>query len=400
MGFLLKISGAGNRFLLVDQKWFQGEKIPENWENHSHPTKLKFEDFTALSESDLRQRKKLLNDFLSHHFLNLTDGLIVLREKTIRKTTNTNTVSEIEKVLICDFYNKDGSKADMCGNAACCLAFYFNRLGLNVKEFVLGNQKVRLDLNRAVLLDKPKKEPLLVMDPFPFYFIDTGVPHGVIPCDKIHYPSIRNLSNPSIKNLNNPSIKNLSNPSIKNLSNPSIKNLSNPSIKNLSNPSIKNLNNPSIKNLSNPSIKNLSNPSIKNLNNPSIKNLNNPSIKSLNSMKKRVQALRFKNIPPYKEGMNVSFYQVLSSYHLKAITFERGVEDFTLACGTGALAVSLIHNHKSNLEKESLVKKTISNKDSSFKKQNSFIKVEMPGGDLEVEIGEQLKLTSQVKKGF
>ena len=324
MGFLLKISGAGNRFLLVDQKWLQDEKNPESWENHSHPTKLKFEDFTALSESDLSQRKKLLSDFLSHHSLNLTDGLVVLREKTIRKTTNTNTASEIEKILICDFYNKDGSKADMCGNAACCLAFYFNWLGLNVKKFVLGNQKVRLDLNGAVLLDKPKKEPLLVMDPFLFYFIDTGVPHGVIFCDKIHYPSL----------------------------------------------------------------------------NSSIESLSNPSIENLNSMTKRVQALRFKNIPPYKEGMNVSFYQVLSSYHLKAITFERGVEDFTLACGTGALAVSLIHNHKSNLEKESIVKKTISNKDSSFKKQNSFIKVEMPGGTLEVEIGEQLRLTSQVKKGF
>ena len=317
MGFLLKISGAGNRFLLVDQKWFQGEKAPESWENHSHTTKLKFEDFTALSEADLSQRKKLLSDFLSHHSLNLTDGLIVLREKTIRKTTNTNTASEIEKVLTCDFYNKDGSKANMCGNAACCLSFYFNWLGLNVKEFVLGNQKVRLDLNGAVLLDKPKKEPLLVIDPFPFYFIDTGVPHGVIPCDKIHYyPSL------------------------------------------------------------------------------------DSSIESLNSMTKKAQALRFKNIPPYKEGMNVSFYQVLSSHHLKAITFERGVEDFTLACGTGALAVSLIHNHKSNLEKESIVKKNISNKDSSFKKQNNFIKVEMPGGTLEVEIGGQLKLTSQVKKNF
>ena len=49
----------------------------------------------------------------------------------------------------------------------------------------------------------------------------------------------------------------------------------------------------------------------------------------------------------HKEGMNVSLYHPLSSPNkdssvikLKAISFERGVEDFTPACGTGAVAVA------------------------------------------------------------
>ncbi len=54
------------------------------------------------------------------------------------------------------------------------------------------------------------------------------------------------------------------------------------------------------------------------------------------------RALRF--APVFPKGANVSFVRVLGPDRLKAVTFERGVEDFTLACGTGcgAVAVSLI----------------------------------------------------------
>ena len=38
----------------------------------------------------------------------------------------------------------------------------------------------------------------------------------------------------------------------------------------------------------------------------------------------------------FARGANVTFWQSAGHNHVKAITFERGVEDFTLACGTGA----------------------------------------------------------------
>ncbi len=64
-------------------------------------------------------------------------------------------------------------------------------------------------------------------------------------------------------------------------------------------------------------------------------------------------------------GANVSFYYLDSSGHYKAKTFERGVEGFTLACGTGAVACGIsIHQQI---------------------KQNT-IKIAMPGGDLVVKI--------------
>ena len=37
----------------------------------------------------------------------------------------------------------------------------------------------------------------------------------------------------------------------------------------------------------------------------------------------------------FPKGANVSFVKILDRSSVKAITFERGVEDFTLACGTG-----------------------------------------------------------------
>ena len=46
--------------------------------------------------------------------------------------------------------------------------------------------------------------------------------------------------------------------------------------------------------------------------------------------------------PAFPKGANVTFVKVLRDNELKAVTFERGVEDFTLACGTGCGATTLV----------------------------------------------------------
>ena len=45
------------------------------------------------------------------------------------------------------------------------------------------------------------------------------------------------------------------------------------------------------------------------------------------------RALRFD--PAFPKGANVNFYQLLGDGEIRILTFERGVEDFTYACGTG-----------------------------------------------------------------
>jgi len=44
--------------------------------------------------------------------------------------------------------------------------------------------------------------------------------------------------------------------------------------------------------------------------------------------------------PAFPKGANINFYQILNNAEVRVLTYERGVEDFTLACGTGTASVA------------------------------------------------------------
>ena len=69
--------------------------------------------------------------------------------------------------------------------------------------------------------------------------------------------------------------------------------------------------------------------------------------------------------PYFEEGTNVNFAEQVSENSFKVRTYERGVEDETLACGTGVTGVAIAANH---------VNKTT----------NNTILLEVLGGNLEV----------------
>ena len=55
-------------------------------------------------------------------------------------------------------------------------------------------------------------------------------------------------------------------------------------------------------------------------------------------LRERMRAERFAEYFP--KGANVNYYDFLSEDRVRILTFERGVEDFTLACGTGSGSVA------------------------------------------------------------
>lgn len=63
-----------------------------------------------------------------------------------------------------------------------------------------------------------------------------------------------------------------------------------------------------------------------------------PSLSFDRLAKLRPLASALRHHPEFPRGANVNFYRIVDAEHIEIATFERGVEDFTLACGTGVSA--------------------------------------------------------------
>ena len=82
------------------------------------------------------------------------------------------------------------------------------------------------------------------------------------------------------------------------------------------------------------------------------------AFEDLDALRERGRALRYS--ASFPKGANVSFVCQTGEGCVRAITFERGVEDFTLACGTGAGAIAV--------------------------SMNESLQVDMPGGTLSIRL--------------
>lgn len=56
----------------------------------------------------------------------------------------------------------------------------------------------------------------------------------------------------------------------------------------------------------------------------------------------RVLGAKLRSSPAFPKGANVSFVMLTAENRVKAVTYERGVEDFTLACGTGCGSIAAV----------------------------------------------------------
>lgn len=255
----IKMSGTGNTFLIIDNRKSAPHIFPES--------------FKHLAKSEIARR------LCSLHYGVGADGFVFIEDSR-----------HLENTFRWDFYNSDGSPAQMCGNASRCVArYYYDFINNSEKKFsfesVAGDIQVELLDDKKVQVWMPAIQvynmalELRMPDGSfsSFSHINTGVPHLVQELPDITRPS---------------------------------------------------------------------------------------------RLLEQSRALRGHHGLP-AEGANVTYYSTLSSDEISAITFERGVEDFTLACGTGAVAAAYSYFVKTGLR---------------------WIKVKMPGGKLEVKFFENSEL--------
>ncbi len=228
-----QISGAGNTFSLF-------------WDND----RIIADEKKSFIAKDICEKTK-------------TDGFIFLRWQNQESNT-----------LEWDFYNNDGSVAEMCGNASRCVAFYLKTiLKSKTFDFILNTAagKIYLKIISASLFEV-QMTSLKKMNHSHFFWCDTGVPHIVIPVDDFN---------------------------------------------------------------------------------------------NYQNQKEFCKKLRFAaDFKP--QGTNVTLIETSSRQnYLKAVTYERGVEDFTAACGTGAMAAAFYNFSFNNVK---------------------ITDIEMPGGVLKMDL--------------
>lgn len=85
--------------------------------------------------------------------------------------------------------------------------------------------------------------------------------------------------------------------------------------------------------------------------------------------------------PYFEEGTNVNFVEQISGNSFKVRTYERGVEDETLACGTGVTAVAIAANKTNKTSEDKIYIEVLGGKlEVSFKKEgNSYKNVFLKG---------------------
>lgn len=216
--------------------------------------------------------KKLVREICDRKFGVGADGMLLLSK------AGSNAI----KMRI---FNADGSEAEMCGNGSRCAALYTGKKSVNIKTLA-GVIKAKANgLNIRIKLTDPKaiklNIPLKVNGrDLSVNFINTGVPHTVIPVAGIDKIDVKDIGR---------------------------------------------------------------------------------------------QIRYHKKFSP--AGTNVNFIEVLTRNSLKIRTYERGVEDETLACGTGSVASALIFSLKGALgDKINLSTQSGENLSVYFKKIKSKFK--------------------------
>lgn len=95
----------------------------------------------------------------------------------------------------------------------------------------------------------------------------------------------------------------------------------------------------------------------------------------------RPRAVALRQDPAFPKGANVNFFRLLDAGAVRVLTYERGVEDYTLACGTGCGSVASVLWRQGRLP-------------------GGILRAEVRGGQLQVTVaGEVETITSVLLEG-
>jgi diaminopimelate epimerase len=123
-------------------------------------------------------RPSLAKEICDRQFGVGADGLVIVKPLDVE-----------ESQFIWDFYNSDGSSAEMCGNAArCAIRFIHQNFGFQKSSFqslaglIEGFDGDLVEVHWTIASDAMKKTTLKLENfkSFEGFFIDTGVPHFVL----------------------------------------------------------------------------------------------------------------------------------------------------------------------------------------------------------------------------
>ena len=96
--------------------------------------------------------------------------------------------------------------------------------------------------------------------------------------------------------------------------------------------------------------------------------------------KLRQWAVALRYDPAFPKGANVNFFRVLEEGKVRILTYERGVEDYTLACGTGSGSVAAVLHTTGRLP-------------------GGKAELQNPGGTLTLEIAGEPEITQILMSG-
>lgn len=297
---VFKLTGAGNHFLLIDLRDRRSKRVFAQYCKKQH-----------FSSVGLRARiaRELCNPYRSLG----ADGLIFLEDS---RRSNYKW----------DFYNADGSAAEMCGNAARCVGAYLyfcavkfsNPVSVETSagEILItvlpgvsrsGEIYACVEMPKITVETISRKQRATVKHGqrnLNFDVINSGVPHAVFDVSNIRFSLEKNFSSRLKSKLSNTSAKQ-----------------------------------------------------------GKPRNKLSTLLKNVNNLGEIVSKVR--KLTEFKRaGVNVTFYIRRGSKTIESLTFERGVVGYTQACGTGALAAAYGFSEG----------------------KHGFITVKVPGGKLGVDL--------------